>query len=196
MKREELSELGLTDEQVEAVMVSHKKEVNAFREKAEKFDEAATELSGLKEQLTSRDTDIKKLTKDLGDNEELKKTVSELQDKYKGDTEKLQSQLAQTKLDSAITNALAGTKARDSSVIRALLKSDEIKLSESGELVGLNEQVAELQTSKPYLFDGGTQIGYAPKDGAARGHISDLATAMKQPGFNMTEWAKANNEKQ
>ena len=191
MKREELTALGLTAEQIDSVMASHKKEVNSYRSHAE---ELTTERDGLKEQLTSRDADITKLKVDLGNNDELKTKLSELETKYTDETSKLQSELSKTKLNSVISDELSKTNARDPKVIKALLDLDAIQLAEDGKLKGLSEQLASLQESQAYLFEGEQKPNYKPGNGEPQSFNSDLSKAMKQPNFNFTEWAQQNNK--
>lgn len=191
MKREELTALGLTAEQIDSVMASHKKEVNSYRSHAE---ELTTERDGLKEQLASRDADITKLKGDLGNNDTLKSKLNELEAKYTDDTSKLQSELTKTKVDSAILAELAKTSARDPKVIKALLDMDNIKLAEDGKLNGLTDQIKALQESQAYLFEGEQKPNYKPGNGEPQSFNSDLSKAMKQPNFNFTEWAQQNNK--
>jgi chromosome segregation ATPase len=185
MKRKQLEELGLTDDQIEAVMKANGDDVKAS---LEQVDTLTAERDALKEQIKTRDTDIKELTKGAKDNEELSGKFKSLQEKYENDTKALNDQIAQAKLDSAITSALATTKARDPKDLMAFLKRDQITLKEDGSLEGLDDQVKALQTEKAYLFAGTVQTGYTPAGGQGAPQSGDLADAMKSADFNFTQF--------
>ncbi len=163
LKRDSLKALQLTDEQIDAVMAQVGKDVEAYETRV---SELQTETDGLKTQIKNRDKDIKALKSQAGDNAELTQKYSDLQDKYKADTETLSGQLAQTKLDNALDNALVAAKVRNPKTIRGVLNMDDIKLNDQGDLVGLNDQIDTLKESDGYLFDEGTKTQYEPAGGA------------------------------
>ncbi|MGX7196737.1 phage scaffolding protein [Enterococcus olivae] len=186
MNREELKGHGLTDEQIEKVMAAHGKAVKAGQTAINQVEALETERDDLKKQLSERDKDLKKLQKDVKDNEELTQQVKDLQAKYDDDTKALQTKLDQTRFDTAISEALSKTKARDPKDIKALLNMDEIKL-DGDKLTGLDSQIETLQKEKAYLFDGGKQEGYNPSGGG-----SDAGAAITPEQFKkMASWERA-----
>lgn len=177
MNREKLKELGLTDEQIESIMAAHGSALTKALNESSTKDET---ISNLQEQLANRDKDLKKLQKSVKDNEELSSRFEELQEKYTQDTKSLNDQISKAKFDSALTEALGKTKARDPKDIRALLNMDEVKFDESGSLVGLDMQLENLQKEKAYLFDLGTgSSGYEPNGGQNGKSYSSFEEAMK-----------------
>jgi copper chaperone CopZ len=149
MQRAELKELGLESEVIDAIMKLNGQDV----EKAKAENVATLEkVTSLEAQLAERDKDIKKLQKSTGDNEELSSQLKDLQAKYKADTEKLNAEMAQVKLDSAITDALAKTNARDPKDLKAFLDMEQVKVAEDGTIAGLDSQIQALQETKSYLF--------------------------------------------
>lgn len=162
MKREFLKGLKLSDEQVDTIMAEHGKDVEASKSQ---LAELTTATESLKSQIADRDKDIKGLNKASGDNETLSKQLSDMQDKYKTDTENLTSQLTQTKLHGALTTALTSAKARNPKAVEGLLDMDKVKLTDDGKLEGLDDQLSSLQKSDAYLFDGGQKAGYDPAGG-------------------------------
>lgn len=162
MKREFLKGLELSEEQINAIMAEHGKDVEASKSQ---LAELTTETESLKTQIADRDKDIKSLKKDAGDNEGLSKQLTDLQDKYKTDTETLTQQLSQTKLNGALTTALTGAKVRNPKAIEGLLDMDKVKLTDDGKLEGLDDQLSALKKSDGYLFDGGKQANYDPAGG-------------------------------
>lgn len=191
MKTEELKDLGLNEEQIKGVMALKGK---AFQAETDKVAEITAERDSLNEQIAQRDKDIKALKKSAGDNEELSTKLSDLQAKYDSDTQALNEKLATTKLNSEITQALAQTTARDPQDLKAFLNIDEIKLNDTGELIGLNEQITNLQQNKAYLFDGGTKQNYSPAGGSASSQSTNLAEAMKSKDFNLTEFLNSTQQ--
>lgn len=192
MNTEALKALGLDEEQVKGVMAL---KGELIKQENAKLDAVVAERDGLAEQVKQRDKDIKDLQKNVGDNEELTNRLSELRKQYDADTKALNDKLAATKLDSALTAALAKTNARDPQDLKAFLDLDGIKLDETGELTGLNDQITKLQTEKGYLFDGGKRQGYDPAGGGAPSQPSNLAEAMQSGDFNFTEFLKQQQEK-
>jgi len=185
MNTEALKSLGLDDEQVKGVMAL---KGELIKQENAKLDTVTAERDSLNEQMTQRDKDIKDLKKGAGDNEELSTRLSDLQSKYDTDTQSLNEKLAATKLDSALSDALSKTKARDPQDLKPFLDMEAIKLTDDGDLSGLNDQIEKLQDSKGYLFDGGSQQGYNPAGGGTPKQPGNLAEAMKTEGFNLTKY--------
>lgn len=152
MNREQLKELGLTDEQIEEVMKAHGKSVNEYKEKAEQVDTLQSQIDDYKGQIAERDTQLEELSEKAQGNEELTAQLDELKqlnEQTKTDYEnKLNEQAFNHKLDNTLTSA----KARNTKAVKALLDLDIIKL-EDGELKGLNEQLESLQKEHDYLFE-------------------------------------------
>lgn len=189
MKREELKAAGLTDEQIEVVMTSHGQAVQKVQSQVATL---TTERDDYKTQVESRDADLKKLQKDAKGNEELTKQLKELQEQYDNDTKALNDKIAAAAFDTALSEALAKTNARDPRDLKALLKLDDIKL-ENGEINGLSAQLESLQKDKPYLFDEGTKPEYNPAGGGSK----DIVTPEqfnKMPSWERAELAQSNPE--
>lgn len=97
MKREELKNRGLTDEQIDYVMGENGKDVNAQKAIIEQKDQQiatlTTERDGLKTQVADRDKDIENLKKESCNTDELNQKLTELQTKYDTDTQALQGKL-------------------------------------------------------------------------------------------------------
>lgn len=163
MKREFLKGLELSEEQINAIMAEHGKDVEASKSQ---LAELTTETESLKTQIADRDKDIKSLKKDAGDNEGLSKQLTDLQDKYKTDTETLTQQLNQTKLNGALDTVLSGAKARNPKAVKGLLDMDRVKLTDDGKIEGIDDQLEALRKSDAYLFDEGTKSQYSPEGGS------------------------------
>jgi len=165
MKREALTKMGLTEEQINAIMETNGHDIENAKASLGDIESIKTENQTLKDNVASRDKDLKALKKQLGDNEDLTKKVTDLQAKYDQDTEKLTVQLAQTKLNGALDSALTEAKARNPKAVRGLLDMDKVKLTDDGKLDGFDDQLTALKKSDAYLFDNGQQGHYDPKGG-------------------------------
>ncbi|MCT3574096.1 phage scaffolding protein [Levilactobacillus brevis] len=165
MKRDLLKGMNLTDDQIEAIMKANGVDIEAAKSSLGDVDALKQENDTLKEQLTTRDKDMKALKKQVGDNEDLTKQVTDLQAKYDNDTKALSAQLNQTKLTGALNTALSGAKDRNPKTVEALLDMDKIQLEEDGKLTGLDDQLAAIKKDNEYLFDEGANTNYEPGGG-------------------------------
>lgn len=164
MKREELKQLGLTDEQVEAVIASHGQTVQSLNSQIATLEQSETDLQA---QVAKHAGDLKKLQKNTGDNEELKQQIRELQKENAEQEENYQKSLTKVQRDSALNALLTESKVKNPKAVAALLDDEKI-IFKDGELSGAKEQIEALQTSDAYLFDLGKKSGgYDPAGGGA-----------------------------
>lgn len=177
MKREELKKLGLSDEQMDAVMAAHGQTVQSLNTQLATLQQSETEL---KNQVSKNAEDLKKLQKDNSDNEELKKQLKELQKENAAQEEKYQESLTKVQRDSALSALLAEAKVKNPKAVAALLDDEKIVFKD-GELSGAKEQIESLQKSDAYLFDLGTkQSGYNPSAGQAATNYASFDEAMEK----------------
>lgn len=147
MKKDELINLGLTEDQATAVMDKMKDFVPKTR-----LDEVIAERNGLKDQVAERDKQIDGLKATAGDNQVLKDQIAELQQTNKTAAAEYEKQLTQVRLDNAVELAITGAKARNAKAVKALLDLTNSKLGDDGKVDGLEAQIKALQKSDPYLF--------------------------------------------
>ncbi|EIN8846764.1 phage scaffolding protein [Listeria monocytogenes] len=190
MQREYLKGLGLDDEVINKVMAENGKDITAAKQQ---LSEVEAERDGLKSQLTQRDKDIDDLKKDSGTSEELKKQIEDLQQKNKDLESGYQSEIAETKKNSAIELALASAKAKNPKAVRALLDNDKLELTDEG-LKGLDEQLEALQESDAYLF-GQESENAAPMWGINGNQTNNNPTSKSLADYSYQELAdlKAND---
>ena len=103
MKREELTALGLTEEQVNSVMASHGKTVSTLNGT---ISELTAERDGLKEQVTTNQKELDTLKESAKGNAELTAQLTELQNKLNQSQLDAETKLAEQKKDFAIQLAL------------------------------------------------------------------------------------------
>ncbi|MGQ5708820.1 phage scaffolding protein [Lactobacillus sp. PSON] len=162
MKRNQLKELGLTDEQINQVMDLNGKDINSVKEEVSTL---TTANENFKSQIAERDKDLKNLRSQVKDNEDLSNQFKELQGKYKNDTTKLTNELNQTKLNNAVDRKLSANNVRNVKAVKALLNMDSVKLDDNGNLSGLDDQIKTIKQSDSYLFNEGTKQNYEPSNG-------------------------------
>nr|DAQ27438.1 MAG TPA: minor structural protein [Caudoviricetes sp.] len=139
MKKEELTALGMTDEQAAKVLEMHGKEQN----------EAASKLSEAENKLAAAEKNAKELTEkvkafDGVDLEALRKSAADWETKYNTD-------IAKAKLDSAVELALTKAGAKDVGLARHLIDTSILKL-DGDKVIGLAEQLEKAKTDKAFLF--------------------------------------------
>ncbi|MCR1833064.1 phage scaffolding protein [Oceanobacillus caeni] len=149
MNRDELKELGLNDEQIEAVMKSHGQVVNATKEE---LTSAQSERDSLKQQLSDRDDQLDELKGKAQGNEELQSTIEALKEANNQAKQAYEKQLHDQKFNYELERSLMTAKAKNPKAVKALLDTDTIKLNEEGQLIGLTEQLSNLMESDSYLF--------------------------------------------
>ncbi len=136
-----------------------------------RFDEVNVSKNTLKTQVGELTSQIDALKKSSTGNEELQKTLTELQ-KKNGEWE---TKYNTTVLENAIKGEAVKEQAKDAQDILALINKANVKLDDSGKVSGLSEQLVELKKSKPYLFDikEGTGTGKPPANNPAGGSKED-----------------------
>lgn len=172
LKREELKNLGLTDEQLEGVMKIHGHDTEAMKAKFSDYDEIKAKNDDLTSRIKKNDADLKKLSKSSKDNEELRNQISELQEENKKAKTDFDSKVQGMKLDNAINNVLSEHKARNGKSVKALLDMDNIKFDDKGELTGLSDQLETVEKENPFLFDKG-ETQHKQTGGNEGGGVSD-----------------------
>lgn len=161
MNREELKELGLTDEQIDKVMASHGKVVNDYKDKAGKAEGLESQINDYKEQLKDRDKQLDDLSKTAKNSEELTAEIDQLKEANKTAKQEYEQKLQQQAFDHTLENSLNGAKVKNAKAVKALLDMETIKL-DGDNLKGLDDQINSLKESDPYLFEQEEQEQQTP----------------------------------
>lgn len=178
MKKEELTALGITDEQADKVLSIHTAELTA---ETEKTAAAQKELEASK--ATVKEITGKLKAYDGVDVEKLKSDVSAWEKKYTED-------MAAARLDNAVELALTKAGAKDVALTKHLIDRSIIK-EDGGKLIGLEEQLNKIKTDKAWLFgEDKTPADQLPLVNTAGNHNSGSA-----PGAAPTTLAGALKEK-
>ena len=152
MERKDLIDLGIENETVDKIMEMHGKTVNPLKQEKESLKAG---VDSYKEQVTDRDSQLEEIKSKVGDTDALNATIESLKQANKDKDDAHQAKVKQVQLDYEITLALNKANARNEKAVKALLDLDTVRLNEEGQLIGLNEQLNNLQETDDYLFDTG-----------------------------------------
>lgn len=155
--QEILKSQGLTDEQIEKV-TGEMKQNKIFLADEENLGIRYKKLKDDHDTLTKQHgeatTLIEELKKGSKGNEQLQSKITA----YETQVAELQSELEQTKIESAIKVALLSAKAVDVDYLTFKLKEKgEIKLDDQGNIKGIDDMLAGLKTQFPTQFESVTQ---------------------------------------
>lgn len=154
MKREELKELGLTDEQIGSIMALHGVTVNELNSRVSTAEQQATQYQ---EQLEKNQNELNDFKANAKGNEDLTKQLEDLQSKFDETKTSSEQQIADLKKSSAIDLALTQAGAKNIKAAKALLDGESLELTDEG-LKGLDDQLAALKESDGYLFGQSEQV--------------------------------------
>lgn len=143
MNRDELKTLGLTDDQINAVMKQNGQDIENAKQNAGGGDAAAEKARAdrLQTQLDEITVALTAAQESASSAAALRKSFDELTAKHNA-----------TIKANAIRDALAEYKPRDAAVLARLLDNDKITIESDGKVTGLKEQVEPLKASSGYLF--------------------------------------------
>lgn len=160
MTKEQLTVLGLTDEQAKAVISVAEAEQNDLVPKAD-LDAALAAKGAVESRLASTETLIKGLVKDAKGST-LEEQVNDFRQTDEAEREQLRTQLAEIQFNHALDRALGthmpGAGEKKLKAAKALLDTSKLKLGDDGSLSGLDEQIKPLRDSEAWLFGEKQQI--------------------------------------
>ncbi len=197
MKREQLKELGLSDEQIGSIMALHGQTVNELNKSLATTEQ---ERDQFKEQLDSNQTELDTLKKAAEGNEDLTTQLADLQTKFDEAKTNSEKQLSEQQKDFAIKLALKEAAALDEDIVLGQLDKDTIKIVD-GKLQGFDEQLKGLQENKAFLFQQADpetkptpQIVSGGNPGTIQQNTGSLGQQMKSEGFNLTNYLTQEGE--
>jgi hypothetical protein len=140
MKREDLKNKGLTDEQIEFVMQQNGQDIEAAKQNAAASEKARAD--GLQSQLET-------LTNDLTTARNEANSLKDVQTRLDAANAKVKAY----QQDETILGALAAYNPKDAKMLMKLLDRSKIVFGEDGAIVsGLKEQVDPLKEHSGYIF--------------------------------------------
>ena len=161
--QEILKAKGLSDEDIESV-VGEMKQNKIFTASEENLDIRYGKLKGDFENLTKQHgestTLIEQLKKDNAGNEALQGKITE----YETKVQQLETELEQTKIESALKVALLEANVTDVDYLSFKIKEKgEVKLGEDGKIKGIDDTIAALKTQFPQHFASESKTNKKPQ---------------------------------
>lgn len=158
MKKEQLTALGITEEIAEKVVNLHKDEMKEYVPK-HRFDEVNTAKTTLNDQLKEANTQLEKLKKFEGTNEELKAKIDKYQQDFLAKEEEHKSAMNILAKQNLIKVSLLAMENRpyDVDIVAKLIDEKLVQLDANSEKIvsGLSEQVENIRKEKAFLFSVG-----------------------------------------
>lgn len=161
----------------------------------DKFNEVNEAKKQLEADLKERDKQLADLKKSVGDNEELKKQIEQLQADNKKAAEDFQAKIKDMAVTTAIKLAVAG-QVHDPDLIATLLDKSKIEIDDNGTIkAGLEDQLKALREAKSFLFVEQKSAeqpqfkGATPADGRDPG-TGGIKNPWSKEHFNLTEQAR------
>ena len=184
--KELLKKAGIEEAKVDGVIADINKELPKYFIPKDKYNEVAEAKKKLEADIAERDKQLEDLKKAAGASEELKKQIETLQAENKKASEEWQAKIAQMQLDFAVDKALTAAKAKNPKAVKALLDLEKVKL-DGEQLLGLDDQLKELQKSDAYLFGETGKVGSGTNPpGAGTGEVNPW----KKETWNLTQQGK------
>jgi len=177
-----LRQLGIAEEQMETARDHVENFLDGAYIPKSRFNEVNEKNKDLSAQIADRDKQLTTLKKAVGDNEQLKAQIEELQKANKEQKEAADARFKDLQMDSAIKLAL-GDSAQDLDIVSGLIKRDAIVLGEDGKVSGLKEQVETLMKEKPFLFKQEKPNPYQPHGGTG----PQVDNPFAKETFNLTK---------
>src|SRR5690554_977304 len=192
--KELLKEKGVADDVIEEIVTSAQEKMSQQHMiPKHRFDEVNEAKKQLEAQLAERDKQLSELKKAVGDNEELKKQIENLQAENKAKEEEYQARIRDLSITTAIKLAVAG-EAHDPDLVANLLDKSKIEVDEEGNIKGgLDDQLQALRETKSFLFVQKEQTnnqqqfkGLTPADGRDL-PPGGIKNPWSKEHFNLTE---------
>lgn len=144
MDVEGLKQLGCTEDIAKAIMLRYEKEKSVLDE----------ENKRLKASISGYETKVGELEKFKGTADELTAKLAAIQAERKADAEKFSKEMSEFKRNSAVRQALGSMKSKphDEKIVMGQLDLSKVSVLDDGKVLGLEEQVNELQSKMPFLF--------------------------------------------
>ena len=178
-----LKSIGIPDDKVQDAEGKMKSYLDGDYVTKARFNELNESKKSLAEQITERDKQLKDLKKSVGDNEDLRKQIEDLQKANKEQKDAFDNQTKALRLDTAIKLAIADS-AQDADIVSGLIDKNKLILGEDGKVTGLTEQVEALKKDKAFLLKGTAPLpNYQPNGGGN----PPVANPFKKESFNLTE---------
>ena len=185
MKKEEFVALGISEEQAAKAAEASANELKGYVPKA-RFDEVNTEKNQLKTAKEDAEKQLESLKESVGDNEALKKQITDLQNAAKQKDADHENEIKALRMSNAIRAAI-GSTAQDADLVAGLIDQTKRILGDDGKVTGLDEQLKTLKEEKAFLFKAedpgknkpGINVGGNSNTGGTGGGSDDKPLSMR-----------------
>lgn len=118
----------------------------------DKYSNSLMEIKNLKEQIGTRDSQLKEL-REL-EPEKMKGRIVELESENEKTKYQYENEIKQLKLNNIVELALRDSKAKNVKAVKSLLDIDyeNVNINDKGSIDGLTEKINAIIESDPYLF--------------------------------------------
>ena len=169
MKKDALTQLGVSDEIAEKIISLHNEELNGFVPKV-RLDEAINQRETYKTNYDDAMTKLGELSKSAKDVESLKTEIDSLKETNKKQISDYETKISQMALDNAVEMALVKEGAKNTKAVKALMSDflADAKL-EDGSIKGFADAITKLKETDGYLFNDSSNNGFkgsTPKGGS------------------------------
>jgi Phage minor structural protein GP20 len=148
MNKKQLTDLGISDELADQIIVLHGKDIETHKKKIETMQ---TEIDSVNTQLTDAGNKIAEFAK--MDIDGIKKAADDYKQAAADAKKEAADSIAALKFDHALDGALSNAKAKNPKAVRALLDTKMLKFNEADEsIIGLDEQLKKVKADNDYLF--------------------------------------------
>ena len=160
MKKEQLVEAGLTEEQSTKVLSIYKESIDGNYVAKHRFDEVNGELKTVREQISDRDKQIKDLSKLEGASKDLQDKLKVLEEENKTKDNQHKAALSIERKRNAVRLALLEdeSKPHDPDMVLGLINLETVEYDEATAKLGkgFQDQYAGIKKDKAFLFNGKT----------------------------------------
>lgn len=153
MTKQELIDLGLSEENADKVLKDHVP--------YDRFKQVNDDKKAFESQIADLNKDIGALNDKIKAGESAEQSIKDLQEQLK----QKDAQMKASRKDAAIRLALTEAKAKNAKAALALLDADKLELQEDGTVKGIKEAIEALQKSDGYLFEAKAQPTPPPASG-------------------------------
>ena len=117
-----------------------------------RFDDVNNAKKNAESLLAERDKQIEDLKASAGASDDLKKQIEKLQADNKAAVEAKDAEIKSIKINNAVNTALLSAGAKNITAVMALVDMDKVKLSDKGDISGIDEQIEALKGSDDSKF--------------------------------------------
>lgn len=194
MKKEELIALGLEEAVALKVEQASMEELKGFIPKT-RFDEVNETKKDLEKQIKDRDTQLTELNKKVKGNEDLEKTIKDLQDTNKATKEQYEAKIKEMTINASIQAKLTDTKYPD--LLSTKFDKTKLSIAADGTVIGIDEQLTTIKETYKDLFVPPVKGGQPNNTGGSqppKGKRQELEAIINDPKTPFIQRVAAKNQ--